>query len=85
VPPATPEVLKTDQMTLPARIIAVADVFQALSEARPYLVGPAAEVVFEIMQKATPHHPDPDCFALLKHACTLRAAGEKVNAASAGY
>jgi putative nucleotidyltransferase with HDIG domain len=80
-----PEGLKAEQMTLPARIIAVADVFQALSETRPYREGLAPEVVFEIMQKATPHHLDPDCFAVLKHACAGRAAGVKVIAASAGH
>jgi putative nucleotidyltransferase with HDIG domain len=78
-----PENLKADQMTLPARIIAVADVFQALSEDRPYRKGLATEVVFEIMQKTIPHHLDQDCFAVLKRRHVQGISAERSKAVSA--
>ena len=45
-------------MTLSARIIAVADVFQALSEKRPYREGLPLEVVLGMMEKDIPQRLD---------------------------
>src|ERR1700691_1534825 len=61
-----PEALAADGMSLPARIIAVADVFQALSEKRPYRKSLPLEVVFNIMDRDTPHRLDGECLAALK-------------------
>jgi putative nucleotidyltransferase with HDIG domain len=61
-----PDGLTANEMTLPARIIAVADVFQALSEKRPYRDSLPLEVVLGIMEKDVPHRMDAECFAILK-------------------
>ncbi len=61
-----PNGLTAAQLTLPARIVAVADVFQALSEQRPYRDGLSLEVVLGMMDKDVPHRLDPDCVAVLK-------------------
>ncbi|MEO7143240.1 MAG: HD domain-containing phosphohydrolase, partial [Bryobacteraceae bacterium] len=54
------------QLSLPSRIIAVADVFDALSAKRPYRDGLPLETVFQIMAKDTPHGLDAQCFEALK-------------------
>ncbi len=71
-----PNGLTAAQLTLPARIVAVADVFQALSEQRPYRDGLSLEVVLGMMDKDVPHRLDPDCVAVLKKKET-RAQGRR--------
>src|SRR5450432_3129318 len=61
-----PNGLSAAEMTLPARIIAVADVFQALSEKRPYREALTLEVVLGIMGKDVPHRLDMNCVEILK-------------------
>lgn len=61
-----PDGLTAEQLTLPARIVAVADVFQALSEKRPYRDGLPLEIVFEKMEKEAAIQLDPDCLCALK-------------------
>jgi putative nucleotidyltransferase with HDIG domain len=61
-----PEGLTAPQLSLPARIICVADVYQALSEKRPYRDSLPMEVVFDIMQKDAPNQLDPQCLEALK-------------------
>ncbi len=60
--------LTADQLSLEARILAVADVFDALSTNRPYRNSIPPEHVFEIMAKETPHALDPVCFEALKQS-----------------
>ena len=61
-----PEGLAADSMTLPARIIAVADVFQALSEKRPYRESLPLDAVFGIMDRDVPARLDGECLRALK-------------------
>jgi putative nucleotidyltransferase with HDIG domain len=61
-----PEGLSADQLPLTARIICVADVYQALSEQRPYRDALAQDVVFGIMEKDCPTRLDPECLKALK-------------------
>ncbi len=61
-----PDGLTAEQLTLPARIIAVADVFQALTEKRPYRESLPLEVVFGMMDKDVDTKLDRQCLAALK-------------------
>jgi putative nucleotidyltransferase with HDIG domain len=61
-----PDRIGADQMPLTARIIAVADVFQALTEKRPYRESLPYEVVMNIMEKDTPAKLDANCLDVLK-------------------
>lgn len=61
-----PDGLTASDMPVTARIIAVADVFQALSEKRPYREGLPLEVVLGMMEKDIPHRLDAQCVAVLK-------------------
>lgn len=61
-----PDGLTAKQLPLTARIICVADVYQALTERRPYRGDMPADVVFGIIEKETPQSLDGDCLAALK-------------------
>jgi putative nucleotidyltransferase with HDIG domain len=80
-----PENLDGDNLPLTARILCVADVYQALSEKRPYREGLADDVVFGIMEKDAPAQLDPKCFDALKQNSGISAesAAEKPNKAHA--
>ena len=60
-----PDRLPGTSLPLEARIIAVADVYGALTEDRPYRAGLPLEQVIAIMSKDIPHKLDPDCFEAL--------------------
>jgi len=51
---------------LPARIVAVADIYDALASARPYREALPTERVLKIISKDVPHRLDPACFEALK-------------------
>jgi putative nucleotidyltransferase with HDIG domain len=70
-----PDGLTAEQMTLPARVVAVADIFQALSEKRPYRDGLPPEVVFQLLDKDAPQRIDRECVAALKRKA-LRGGSE---------
>lgn len=55
-----------DQLGLPARLLAVADVYDALSAERPYRPALPAQEVFAIMERDVPRALDPECFAALR-------------------
>lgn len=61
-----PDGLSAEQLPLTARIICVADVYQALSEKRPYREGLSAKTVFGIMDKDAQVRLDADCLDVLK-------------------
>ena len=61
-----PEKIGAEQLPLTARILCVADVYQALSEKRPYRDSLPAKVVFGIMDKDAPTQLDPQCLDALK-------------------
>jgi HD-GYP domain-containing protein (c-di-GMP phosphodiesterase class II) len=70
-----------DEMSLPARILAVADVFDALKAKRPYRDALPLEKVFSIMQADSPHALDWPCLAALMES--KLGAGAERNAESA--
>ena len=58
--------LSAEDLSLDARIIAVADIYGALSENRPYRESLATERVLSMLEEQVPHKLDPDCFEALK-------------------
>jgi putative nucleotidyltransferase with HDIG domain len=56
-----PHRLAAQQLPLEARIIAVADVYGALTEDRPYRTGMSHQQALEIMSRDIPYRLDPDC------------------------
>ena len=54
------------QLSLEARILVVADIFDALSAQRPYRDALPLETVFQIMKKDTPHALDASCVEALE-------------------
>ncbi len=58
--------LKSDQLSLEDRIVAVADIYGALAEDRPYRAGLSAEQILSILSKEVPHKLDPECFEALQ-------------------
>lgn len=60
-----PDRLTARDLSLESRIIAVADIFGALSEDRPYRPGIKAEETLSIMARFAPHQLDADCFGAL--------------------
>jgi len=60
-----PQGLKGDQIPLEARIVAVADVFDALTSVRPYKQAWTNDEAFAFLNDKTPHIFDPECVAAL--------------------
>jgi putative nucleotidyltransferase with HDIG domain len=60
-----PNGLSARQLSLESRIIAVADVYGALSEDRPYRAGLSIEKIAAIMKSELPNRLDADCFEAL--------------------
>ena len=58
--------LKAAELDQPSRILAVADVAEALSADRPYRSAMGADEVLEIMRRAAGHALDRDAFAALE-------------------
>ncbi len=57
--------LRAEQLSPRARILAVADVYDALSAKRPYRDALPTEKVFSIMREDAPHSLDVDCLQAL--------------------
>jgi putative nucleotidyltransferase with HDIG domain len=60
-----PNRLMAADLSMESRIIAVADVYSALSEDRPYRAGLENDYIMSIMTKLAPHKLDGDCFDML--------------------
>lgn len=60
-----PDRLPGASLSLESRILAVADVYGALTEDRPYRPGFSPEKALQIMQQEVPTKLDPECFAAL--------------------
>jgi HD-GYP domain-containing protein (c-di-GMP phosphodiesterase class II) len=60
-----PNNLGASELSLEARVVAVADVYSALSEKRPYRESLALDQVTAIMRKEMPHKLDPEVFEAL--------------------
>jgi putative nucleotidyltransferase with HDIG domain len=62
-----PNRLMAPELSLESRIIAVADVYAALSEDRPYRASLELDQIVSIMTKLVPDKLDADCFDALIH------------------
>ena len=60
-----PNRLRAEQLPIEARILAVADIFGALTEDRPYRAGFPVEKALAIMKADVPHKLDDECFSAL--------------------
>lgn len=69
-----------EQLSLPARVIAVADVYDALVAKRPYREAMPVDVALNIIRKDTPHALDPNCFEALASAVSRSAIMESAAA-----
>jgi len=70
--------LRAEQISLPMRILVVADIYDALSSKRPYRDALPPELAFQIMRKQAPHALDATCIEALVASCgveTSSAAG----------
>lgn len=67
--------LQAEHLSPTARILAVADVFDALHAERPYRKGLPTEVVLRIMEKDAPHALDADCVRALREVSLAHAQG----------
>ncbi|MFN2197898.1 MAG: HD domain-containing phosphohydrolase [Anaerolineales bacterium] len=63
-----PDQLKDEQISLTARIVAVADVFDAMTSDRPYRKALPIQEVFEYMREVAGKHLDGDCVEALIRA-----------------
>jgi putative nucleotidyltransferase with HDIG domain len=77
--------LTAEQMSLPVRILVVADIYDALSAKRPYRDALPTEKVFEIMQKEAVRQIDAVCLeALMTHHASPRSTSQDLARLSAG-
>ena len=74
-----PRGLKREQMSIPARMMMIADIFEALTaNDRPYkLTKKLSECVRIMTQMSRNHHIDPELFALFLSSGTFRRYAEK--------
>ncbi len=79
-----PDRMKAGELTLPARIVACADVFQALSEKRAYRDDLPCEVVLKMMAQDVPAKLDADCFDALQSQYGVSSGKPLAQAHSAG-
>ncbi len=63
-----PEGLKGDEIPIPARLMALADVYDALISSRPYKDGMTHEEAMDIITKGSGTHFDPDVVAAFAEA-----------------
>jgi HD-GYP domain-containing protein (c-di-GMP phosphodiesterase class II) len=69
-----PNNLRAEDLSLETRIVAVADVYTALSEQRPYRESLDLQQITEIMSKDIPNKLDPECFDALLSSLKLNRA-----------
>jgi HD-GYP domain-containing protein (c-di-GMP phosphodiesterase class II) len=62
--------LKAEELTLEMRILAVADIFDALTADRPYRDALSLDEAYGIMDKMAGAGIDPDCYVALQDAIT---------------
>jgi HD-GYP domain-containing protein (c-di-GMP phosphodiesterase class II) len=73
-----PHRLTADQLTLDDRIVAMADIYGALSEDRPYRAGLPPEQILAIIGKEVPSKLDPDVFEALNRYLDTRGTNSPI-------
>ncbi|HEY2656175.1 MAG TPA: HD domain-containing phosphohydrolase, partial [Solirubrobacteraceae bacterium] len=69
-----PRGLAADELTMPMRVLAVADVYAALVADRPYRAAYTPQRALELMNTDTPKRLDGDAFAVLENLVLDRTA-----------
>jgi putative nucleotidyltransferase with HDIG domain len=81
-----PQGLSDKELSLESRLLAVADIYAALSEDRPYRQGLAPDQITAIMDRDVPHKLDGACYEALRNVMansswspqrTLQNAGDR--------
>ena len=75
-----PRGLTGDELTVPMRVLAVADVYEALTSDRPYRPAYYGDDALELMRVDVPRRLDPDAFAALE-AVVHGSAGAEITSA----
>jgi HD-GYP domain-containing protein (c-di-GMP phosphodiesterase class II) len=70
-----PDGKRGEQIPLPARIVAVADAFQAMIEPRPYRRGRTNAAALEEIRRNAGSQFDPDCVDALREVVGREATG----------
>ena len=68
-----PDGYAAEELPLTARIICVADVYQAITEDRPYRAGLPREEALSILEEKTPRHLDPQCVDVFRKNAPVTA------------
>ena len=63
------------ELTMPMRVLAVADVYEALTSPRPYRPAHSSDEALEILAADAPHRLDPDAVAALEQLLASEARG----------
>jgi putative nucleotidyltransferase with HDIG domain len=74
-----PHGLAGNELTMPMRVLAVADVYEALASDRPYRPAYPPEVALELMRPDVPLRFDPDVFAALQALLRKRAVAAELS------
>jgi HD-GYP domain-containing protein (c-di-GMP phosphodiesterase class II) len=61
-----PRGLRGDEMTMPMRLLAIADVYEALTSDRPYRRAHSSDGALALMRREVPQRLDPEAFATLE-------------------
>jgi HD-GYP domain-containing protein (c-di-GMP phosphodiesterase class II) len=77
-----PRGLAAADLTLPARVLAVADVYEALTSARPYRPARSSDEALAIIRDDVPERLDADVFAALERRLGEHGADELEGAAT---
>lgn len=80
-----PDKRVADELCLESRIIAVADVYGALAEERPYRAALELDQILTIMKESVPHKLDPDCFEALMSGITQQQKSSIPTMTSSGH
>jgi HD-GYP domain-containing protein (c-di-GMP phosphodiesterase class II) len=78
-----PDGLTADELTMPMRLLAVADVYEALTSERPYRAALRSDQALEIIRVEAPHALDQDAAAAL--ANIAHDPGAPAGVAPAGH
>jgi HD-GYP domain-containing protein (c-di-GMP phosphodiesterase class II) len=62
-----PRGLAAPELTSPMRLLAVADVYEALTSSRPYRAARSSDEALAILREDVPHRVDPHAVSLLEH------------------
>jgi HD-GYP domain-containing protein (c-di-GMP phosphodiesterase class II) len=73
-----PHGLAGEQLTLPMRVLAIADVYEALISDRPYRPAYSPQAALELMLSDVPDRLDPEAFAALETFVHRRRAAREI-------